>query len=382
MTVYINLASYTKFGEHFGQDIFNLAEQLVNDLIQQGLDLKKIEALVIGNMLAQTLDHQSQLGAVIAHRLGLSIPAIRVESACASGGSAVFTGASLIQTGRFNNVLVIGAEKMTDHPTDKIAQTLSTAGYACTEPAFFIPFPATYALYANHWLNQKLIKPKTLFYIGAKNHRHALSNPKAQFSAPLTYQTYQSSTPVAHPLKLFDCSPITDGAAGLWLASKPHQKSIKLINQVLTSGPTSPHHNPKLNGLPAAKKAADLLFNQSGITPGDIDIAEVHDCFTIAEAMAVTDLGLIKQKDLNSFYQHYFTHHKPPKNRPFINTSGGLKACGHPIGATGVKQVAEIYLQLTGQAGPRQIAAPRIGLTHNVGGSGGTVYLSLWQTNL
>ncbi len=377
--IFIRAGNYTKFGERYGQDLFDLAEEAVDKIKDQGLDLGKIQALVVGNMLAQQLSHQSQLGAILAYRLGLKVPAIRTEAACASGGTAVWTAIKLIQSGQFSDILVIGAEKMTDYPTKVITRALSTAGYNYSDVAFQISFPATYAIYANYWLDQGWIDKKTLFHIAAKNHYYASLNPQAQFQNQINYQIYRQANLVAYPLNLFDCSPISDGAAALWLSNKPGPKSIRLIGAKLATGPNSPHFNPELNGLPASRKAARKLYRQAKIKAGDIDLVELHDCFTIAEAMAVVDLGLMEKKDLARFYSYYWQKKKPPQGKPVINSSGGLKACGHPIGATGVKQVAEIYLQLSRQAGRRQIKKANIGLSHNVGGSGGTVFLSLWK---
>ncbi len=377
--IYLRGGSYTRFGEIYHQGLLDLADEVVDELIKQGLKLEKIEALVVGNMFSQLLDNQSQLGAILTKRWGLAIPALRVEAACASGGAAVWTAINLLKSGEYKNILVIGVEKMTDYPTPKITQALTTAGDGQTDVVYQISFPASYALYANYWLYKGWISQETLFHIAAKNHYYGSLNPKAQFRRPLKKEEYYQSNLVAYPLRLFDCSPISDGAAAIWLSRSPGQRSPFLLGAELATGANSPQLNPHLNGLPASKQAAKRLFSQTRIKPHQIDIAEVQDCFTIAEAMAITDLGLIKKEQLAEFYSTYWKEKKPPQGYPHINTSGGLKACGHPIGATGVKQVAEIYLQLSHQAGGRQVKEAEIGLTHNVGGSGGTVFLSLWQ---
>ncbi len=377
--IYLRAASYTKFGEHYSKGLLDLADEAVAGVVKQGLNLKRIQALVVGNMFSQLLDKQSQLGAVLAQRWGLDIPAFRVEAACASGGVAVWTAIQLLKSRGYKDVLVVGVEKMTDYSTTDITTALSTAGNSDTDVVYQIPFPASYALYANYWLKKKWVGRETLFHIAAKNHYYASLNLQAQFPKEINKKIYQQGDVVAYPLGLFDCSPITDGAAAVWLSRSPTKNSPQLLGASLASGPNTPHLNYPLDGLPASRLAAEQLYQQTKINPQEINLVELHDCFTIAEAMAVVDLGLVAKKELGKFYTYYWQHRQPPPGYPYINTSGGLKACGHPIGATGVKQLAEVYYQLTGQAGRRQVKRVRTALTHNVGGSGGTVFLSLWR---
>lgn len=375
--IYVNGGSYTKFGERFDKDILGLISEVIEEMEDQGLDRQQIDGVVVGNMLGLAFDHQAQLGAITGGMLGIKGKALRVEAACASGGAAIYMGTNLIKSGEAENVLVIGVEKMTDYLNSKVTEGLSTAGYSKVEAAFKIPFPASYGLWANYWMKNGWIDEEGLFYIAAKNHYQASLNDKAQFQKPIDKKIYEKSKIVAWPFRLLDCAPITDGAAAVWLSNKKGKKSIKLVNQALVNGEISAMIEANFSGIKAAQKAASQVVK--GVDWKKVRVMEVHDCFTIAEALAVSDMGLVAKEKIKEFYRYYYEHKRPPKGKPFINTSGGLKACGHPVGATGVKQLVEVYWQLTNQAGRRQVEEGNLGITHNVGGVGAMVYMSLWE---
>lgn len=363
MTIYVTHADYTKFGERWKTGLIDLALESIKILEDSGLKTKTIDHLIVSNMLSQTFDNQSQLAAIIAEKSGIQVPATRIEAACASGGLAIYQAASLLKSDLANNVLVLGVEKMTDHQTQDNTRALQTAGLSNIDVRFSITFPQLYALYADAWLYNNWITRKTLMRISIKNHAYGMQNARAHFQKKITPSHYKNSPMVAEPLRLFDCSPISDGAAAIVLSNTKAANSLKLLSINAETGPTTPQNNPGLNGLPAAKKSAKKSFQKSGIQPTQITQAEVHDCFTIAEAMALIDTNLVKKSKINDFYSQI-----NPKLK--VNQSGGLKACGHPIGATGIKQV--VALKEYTQKG-------EYALSHNIGGIGATAVVGIWK---
>lgn len=360
----ISGAYQTKFGELWDKSledlIFEAGEGAIADA---GISKSKIDLVIVANMLAD----QSHLGALAVELLGLnSVPAIRVEAACASGGIALHQAITAIKAGEVKNVLVIGAEKMTDKSNGEIAQALMGAASEAERQAG-LTFVGLYALMARVYFDKFKATKNDLAYVAIKNHRHASKNPKAQYPFPVELETVLKSSCVASPLHLFDCSPITDGAAAVVVSSQPGAVEIS-ASQIATDS-VSLTERESLTELKATKIAAKKAYAQAGVGPDDIDLAEVHDCFSIAEIMAVEDLGFCKKGEgFKKIRSGEFDH----DGRLPVNLSGGLKACGHPVGATGIKQIVELVMQLKGQAGERQIRKAKIGLAHNVGGSGAT----------
>lgn len=358
--VYAPFATYTKFQEHWDKDVFSLARDAYDNLITLAGNRFKVDAVVLSSMLSQSTSDQSQIASVIARMLGHSSPSFRSESACASGGVAINIGAALIRSGEFRNVLVLGVEKMTDHNPNDIAKMLATANYEDLFPSN-ITFPALYALYARNWMHKGYIEKHDLFHIAAKNHKNATSNPKAQFRFEINETNYHKAAMIADPLNLLDCSPITDGASALLLSSDIKSGlRLKAISQ--STGPISPSFADDLIGLVATREAARSAFNASTLSAKELSVIELHDCFTIAEAMAYVDIGLTPLRQLHRFIIS--------ERISTINPSGGLKACGHPIGATGIKQVASLLETLQQR---------EYGLAHNVGGTGQTAVVSIWE---
>jgi len=214
--------------------------------------------------------------------------------------------------------------------------------------------------------------------VAVKNHYHASLNSHAQFRNQVTLEQVLKSSVIASPLKLLDCSPITDGAAAVILTKNKNKKNIQVIASVVATDSLGVAEREDLTTLKSTVLAAKNAFQMAGITPKDIDIAEVHDCFTIAEIIAMEDLGFFKKGEAAKAISIGKT--KLGSGRPVVNTSGGLKASGHPVGATGVKQIVEIYQQLKGIAGKKQVNGAKIGLTHNVGGSGATAVIHILKS--
>ncbi|PIN83374.1 hypothetical protein COV61_03270 [Candidatus Micrarchaeota archaeon CG11_big_fil_rev_8_21_14_0_20_47_5] len=242
-------------------------------------------------------------------------------------------------------------------------------------------FPALYAFMAKRHMHEYGTTEEQMASVAVKNHYNAARNPCAQYQNEITIETVMKSKVVASPLKVFDCSPITDGAAAVVLmplekAKKYTEKPIKIIASAQASDVIALHSRRSLTELAATKIAAKKAFAQAKLTPKDIDVCEVHDCFTIAEIMAIEDLGFFKKGEGGKASAEGKT--RLDGEIP-INTSGGLKGCGHPVGATGIKQIVEIAWQLRGEANQRQVKDARIGMTHNVGGSGATCAIHILE---
>ena len=303
--------------------------------------------------------------------------AMKIEGACASGGLAIHAGVIAVLSGIYETVLVVGVEKMTDHAPSEVAKALMGAG-SDVEREGGATFPALYALMARAHMEKYGTSKEDMAAVAVKNHYHASLNSHAQFRNQVTLEQVLKSSVIASPLKLLDCSPITDGAAAVILTKNKNKKNIQVIASVVATDSLGVAEREDLTTLKSTVLAAKNAFQMAGITPKDIDIAEVHDCFTIAEIIAMEDLGFFKKGEAAKAISIGKT--KLGSGRPVVNTSGGLKASGHPVGATGVKQIVEIYQQLKGIAGKKQVNGAKIGLTHNVGGSGATAVVHILKS--
>jgi acetyl-CoA C-acetyltransferase len=372
MIINILGASTTKFGELWSVSPRAMAKEvMLNALNMSGLKPSQIDALFVGNMLSGILGNQANLGSLLVEELDVFIPAFRVEGACASGGLALHNAINSIKAGQYKTVLVLGIEKMTDHSQDEITDALMAAG-SDEERVAGATFPGVYALMAQAYMKQYKVSEEELASISVKNHYHGTLNPKAQFRLPITINDVMRSSKIADPLKLLDCSPISDGAAALVItgdnSSKKLKKPIRIVASEVGTDTLSLHNRKSFTSLYSVVEASSKAYKKAGLKPTDIDVAEIHDCFSISEAIANEDLGFSKKgegaRDIAKGKRTLF------KGDIITNPSGGLKACGHPVGATGIKQIVEIVEQLRGEAGKRQAAGAKIGLTHNVGGSG------------
>lgn len=364
----------TKFGELWEVSPRTLVKEAVDEaLTDAGLKINDIEALFVGNMLSGILGNQENLGALFAEELGaVNIPAFKIEGACASGGLAVHNAVNSLSAGQYEKVLVVGIEKMTDHSPAEIAQALMAGGHD-EERASGVSFPGLYAILARAYMEKFGATEEELAQVAVKNHYHASLNPKAQFPFEISLAQVLQSAPVAEPLKLLDCSPVSDGAAAVILssdtkASSYNKKPVFITASSVATDSLGLRGRQDLTTLKAAAEAAKKAYLQAGVKPSEVDVAEVHDCFTIAEVLACEDLGFFAPGKAASVISKGKT--RLGSGKLVINPSGGLKACGHPVGATGVKQIAEIVSQLRDEAGKRQVPGAKIGLTHNVGGSG------------
>ncbi len=371
----------TKFGEIWDSSLRELLlDAQLRALNDAKIEAKQIDAMYTGNMAAGQLSGQLHVGAMATENLNLNTPSIRVEAACASGSLALRQGLHAIEAGEADIVMVNGVEKMTDVSTEQVTTALMGAGDEELEGFHGLTFPGLYALLANAYMNEYGLKREVLAEVSVKNHFHGARNSYAQFQNEITIDTVLDSTMVADPLTLFDCSPITDGAASVILASEKTAKKMGAEVYVTGSGlatdTLSLARRDSLLEIKAGRLAAQQAYKQAGISAKDIDFAEVHDCFSIAEIYAVEALGLAKQGQGWKLYKERQTYCDADKP---VNTSGGLKACGHPVAATGIKQAVEAVMQLRGQGAKRQVKDAEIGVTHNVGGSGATAAVHVFK---
>jgi len=373
----------TKFGEMWDKSFRDLfIEAGLMALDDAGMSGAQVEALYGGNMSSGIFIEQEHVGALIADYSGLisnSVPSTRVEAACASGGLALRSGVIAVASEYHDIVISAGIEKMTDVGPEKAMDALAAAADREWEAAVGATFPGLYAMMARAHMNEFGTTREQLAQVAVKNHYHGSMNPKAQFRNRITIDAVISSPLVADPLRLFDCSPITDGAAAVILVPAERAREftdtpIYVKAAAQASDTISLHDRRSLTSIDATRIAADRAFKTARLQRSNIDVAEVHDCFTIAEIMAIEDLAFFEKGRGGpaTLAGETAIGSKIP-----INTSGGLKACGHPVGATGIKQAVEIAEQLRGDAGKRQVEGAEIGLTHNVGGTGGTVVVHI-----
>ena len=403
---------------HFGTFHENTTRDLMADAytealasVGKGLDPEDIQALYLGNFTSDLFEGQSHLGHLVADWLGLTPrPATRVEGACASSGLAFRQGVMAIASGMHDFVLVGGVEKMSDVSTEAVQDYLAAAGDVPMEldQAAFT-FPGLYAAMSSAYMARYGSTRRHLMQVAIKNHQNGALNPKAQFNRSLRDVIEQRraraeqrghpvpdwndefdflSDPVANPvvaspLHLFDCSPITDGASCILLAAEEiahdfTEEPVAVIASAQASAGPISTWGQDITSIPSARIAAHQAYDMANVEPEDIDIAEVHDCFTSAEILAIEDLGFFGPGE--GAFATVEGQTTRDSKRP-INVSGGLKSKGHPVGATGVAQLVEVWLQLTGKAGERQVTVRdlTLGLTHNVGGTGGTCVVHILE---
>jgi len=404
-------AGMSKFGAFPGKNSRELFVEAFQDMtasVDKGFDPSAIEAAYIGNFSSELFEGQGQTAPIMTDWVGLTpIPATRVEGACASGGLAVRQGILAIASGLYDMVLVGGIEKMTGLTTDGATDALAAAADTLYEIPAGFTFPGMYAAIATAYMHAYGMPTDTLLQVGYKNHEHGALNPKAQFGQRISdiMQARKASAArkgkpiptwadefeflrdnganpmIAWPLRLFDCSPVSDGAAvALLVSDEIARQFTDNPLYVIGTGQASDsalYGRKTLTSLPSARKAAQTAYEMAGVKPADIKAVEVHDCFTIAEIVATEDLGFFAPGDGWKAAEDGLTTRQG--SRP-VNSSGGLKSKGHPVGASGVGQSVEIFHQLRGTAGPRQLPGdPNIGMTHNVGGTGQTCVVNIYE---
>ena len=360
------------FGRRSDATVQELAFEAFRDAMEDaGIEKADIDASVIGSV--PEYHKQRSLPGVVQEYLGLvPKPTWLTEVACASGSAAIRTAWMGIMGGIHDIVAVIGCQKMTELTTPEILALMGRVGEVQWESVFGTTFPGYYAMFAERHMHEYGTTRKQMLEVSMKNHFYGAMNPYALFRKEITMEKALASEEVASPLQVYDCCANADGAACVILANEKRAKEISkkvvwLDGMACATASMSVLRRPSLTGLPSAEKAARDAYQMAGVKAKDIKVAEVHDCFSIAEIMAYEDLGFCKKGEGGKLIEERQTYigGKIP-----VNVDGGLKAKGHPIGATGVSMTYEIAKQLRGEAGDRQVPGAEIGLTHNVGGIG------------
>jgi len=369
----------TKFGKHDRSSAELFAAAAAEALADAELSPSAVQALYYGNVVGGETEKQLHTGPQAASVLGIpTVPTTRFETACASSHAAFRHAVMEVAAGVSDVVLVGGAEKVLNVPTDESTEYFAYASDAVWEQPLGLTFPGVFALIARAHMAKYGTTEEQMAAVAVKNHRHGALNPKAQFQKEITLEQVMTSAKVADPLKLYDCCPFTDGGSAVVLVSEEIARRRRRPVWVLASAAASDFmllgDKRDLSRVPATERAAAAAYRQAGRGPEDVDVVELHDCFTIAEIVATEGLGLFEPGAGGIAAEKGWTSlgGKVP-----VNPSGGLKAKGHPIGATGAAQVAEIATQLRGEAGPRQVEGARTGLVHTLGGNTATVLVSL-----
>jgi acetyl-CoA C-acetyltransferase len=371
----------TKWGELWEKSLRTIfVETALLALDDAGVD--RIDSMYVGSMSSGLFVGQEHIASLLADYLGQApVPSARVETACASGGLALRLGFMEVASGMSDVVLVSGIEKMTDVSGYEATYALGTAADQEYEGYHGITFPGLYALIARAHMEKYGTTREQLALVAVKNHLNGSKNPLAQYPFKITVDSVLNSVLVADPLRLLDCSPITDGAAAVILcpiemARKMNKPVVKIIGSGQATDSIALSSRKDITWLEATYQAGKRAYAMANKKPKDIDILEVHDCFTIAEICVIEALGIVEKGKGGEAAEDEITY---LEGKIPVNTSGGLKAKGHPVGATGVAQVIEIVKQLQGEAGKRQVKNPRIGMAQNMGGSGGSTVVHIFE---
>ena len=370
-----------RFGRRSDATVQELAFEAFRAAIEDAdIDRQVIDASVIGAV--PEYHKQRSVAGVVQEYLGLNPkPTWLTEVACASGSAAIRTAWMAIQSGLHGVVAVIGCQKMTELSTAEILALMGRVGEVQWESVFGTTFPSYYAMFANRHMHEFGTTREQLLEVAIKNHHYGAMNPNALFRKEITMEKALASDPVASPLCVYDCCANADGAACVILADE--KRAAELGDRVVwldavgcATASMSVLRRPDLVGLPSAQDAARQVYEMAGVGAADVDVAEVHDCFTIAEIMAYEDLGFCARGEGGPFIEEKRSY---IGGDVAVNVDGGLKAKGHPIGATGVSMAYEIVTQLRGDAGDRQVPDASVGLTHNVGGIGQYTFVNLFR---
>jgi acetyl-CoA C-acetyltransferase len=371
----------TAFGAFPDRDLRSLAVEAGEKCMADAhVTSSNIEAFYLGNFAGPSFVGQNHLAPYIAGAMGITgVPCTRFEAACASSGSAFFHAVSAVGAGLYDVVMVGGVEKMTSQPTPKVTEILAGAGDMLGEGKAGATFPALFAMIARRHMYQYGTTREMLAAVAVKNHANGAKNPLAHMRKVITMEQALKGKPIAEPLTVYDCSLISDGAAAVIIAPLERigeftDKPVRILGIAQTSDHVALDQKEDITAFKAVREAGQKAYKMAGLTPADIQFAEMHDCFTIAEIIACEDLGFVKKGEGGAYALEGCTALNGP--RP-VNTSGGLKAKGHPVGATGVGQICDLAMQIRGEAGERQIERHSVGLAQNLGGSGATAVVTI-----
>jgi acetyl-CoA C-acetyltransferase len=371
----------TAFGAFPDRDLRSLAVEAGQKALENaGAKPSQVEAFHLGNFAGPSFVGQNHLAPYVAAGMGITgIPATRFEAACASSGAAFFHAVSAVAAGLYDVILITGVEKMTSQPTPKVTEILAGAGDLCGEVRAGATFPALFAMIARRHMYQYGTTREQMAAVAVKNHANGAKNPLAHMRKVITMEQALNGKPISEPLTVYDCSLISDGAAAVLIA--PFERAaeftdepVRVLGIAQASDNVALDEKEDITTLRAVKISAEKAYKMAGVKPADIQFAEVHDCFTIAEIVALEDLGFVKKGDGGPYSLAGKTC---IQGELPVNTSGGLKAKGHPVGATGVGQICDVVQQIRGEADERQVKRNSLGLAQNLGGSGATSVITI-----
>lgn len=374
-------AGKTRFGAFPDRDLRSLAVEACQKAMADAQAApRSIEAFYLGNFAGPQFTGQNHLAPYVASQLDLTgIPATRFEAACASGGSAFFHACMEVSAGVYDAVLVAGVEKMTSQSTARVTEILAGAGDMAGEMEAGSTFPSLFAMIARRHMHDFGTTREHLASVAVKNHENGALNPNAHMRKLITLEQTLNGRLVAEPLSVFDCSLISDGAAAVVVCAQDralafNDNPVRILGVAQASDHVALDRKADITTFPAVREAARRAYAKAGVSAKDIQFAELHDCFTIAEIVAMEDLGFVDRGKGGFFSAEGCTRLSGPLP---INASGGLKSKGHPVGATGIAQICDVVEQLRGLAGERQLRRHTLGLTQNLGGSGATCVVSV-----
>jgi acetyl-CoA C-acetyltransferase len=374
-------AGKTPFGAFADQDLRSLSVAAGRKALSNaGAEPGQIEAFYLGNFAGPEFTAQNHLAPWISTALGMTgIPSTRFEAACASSGAAFFQAYMGVASGIYDVVMAVGVEKMTSQPTPRVTEILAGAGDGGSEVKVGSTFPSLFAMIARRHMYEFGTTREHLSAVAVKNHENGALNPDAQMRKVITLEQAMNARPIAEPLNLYDCSLISDGAAALILCAAERAKDftdkpVKVMGVAQASDYVALDRKQDITTFPALRAAARRAYEMAGVTANDIEFAELHDCFTIAEIVAMEDLGFV-DRGRGGFFT--FEGGTRRDGAMPINASGGLKSKGHPVGATGAAQICDIVQQLRCEAGDRQLKRHSLGLAQNLGGSGATCVVTI-----
>ena len=356
--IYLIGHGQTQFGEHWDKSLKDLMDEAITSAMESSpCNALDVDMVIVANMLGESTNDQAHLGSLASSLFPHRPPALRVEAACASGSVAVHTACSLLESKKAETVMVIGVEKMTDASSDDIAAALMAAADSEKDTPSGLTFPGIFGLIANRYMHEYDLTREDLSEVSVVHHKNACKNPFAQFKKEIKAEQVSQSPLVSDPIRLLDCSPVSDGAAACLLSTK-HESKIKITASQMSNDSLSIADRPSVTSFAATREATEKALEEAQIERSDISVIELHDCFSIAAIINLEDMGFAEAgKGVNLY--------KKEDQDISINKSGGLKACGHPVAATGIKQILDVSKQL-------QATEKKWGIAQNFGGAAAT----------
>ncbi len=362
----------TKIDEQWEKSIRQIAVEALHAALQNA-GRESADGLFVGNMMSGILNSQNNLAPLVASWAGLKVPAVKVDAACGSGGAALRSGLMAVASGELDSALVLGVEKMTDRHPHEVTAALATAADADYEAEMGVSFVGLNALLMRRYMHEYGWKHADFAPFAINAHANAMHNPFARLHHKITLEDFEKSAMIATPVNLLDASPIGDGAAALYLVPADSLRAgtrILIAGSACATDTLAIHDRSDPLFLTAAYKSSREAYRQAGVEPHDIDVFELHDAFTIMSALSLEACGFAER---GQGPRLGLDGSITPAGSIPVMTRGGLKARGHPVGATGVYQVVELVQQLRGECGETQISGARIGMAQNLGGSGSTI---------